>query len=110
MFCPECRAEYRPEFTRCSDCDVELVHELPEQDTRVQKHKRPSETMLATSNPKLVRTFISLGWIPAGLLGLWIGEKLSRSAQIPFYIFLSVAIISYRLVGAQRLRRKWDQQ
>src|ERR1700675_4131913 len=26
MFCPECQAEYRPGFTRCADCDVELVH------------------------------------------------------------------------------------
>ena len=29
MFCPECRTEYRPGFTRCADCDVDLVHELP---------------------------------------------------------------------------------
>ncbi len=29
MFCPICKAEYRQGFTRCADCDVELVHELP---------------------------------------------------------------------------------
>jgi hypothetical protein len=29
MFCPECKAEYRPGFTQCSDCDVDLVHTLP---------------------------------------------------------------------------------
>jgi hypothetical protein len=29
MFCPECRAEYRPGFIRCADCDVDLVQELP---------------------------------------------------------------------------------
>ena len=29
MFCPQCRVEYRPGFTRCTDCDVDLVHELP---------------------------------------------------------------------------------
>lgn len=34
MFCPQCRVEYRPGFTRCSDCDVDLVHELP----RGRKH------------------------------------------------------------------------
>lgn len=32
MFCPQCRAEYRLGFTRCSDCDVELVEELSEPD------------------------------------------------------------------------------
>lgn len=29
MFCPQCHAEYRPGFTHCTDCDVDLVHELP---------------------------------------------------------------------------------
>jgi len=30
MFCPDCKAEYRPGFTRCADCDVDLVYELSE--------------------------------------------------------------------------------
>lgn len=30
MFCPQCHAEYRPGFTRCSDCDVDLVENLAE--------------------------------------------------------------------------------
>jgi len=30
MFCPQCEAEYRPGFTRCSDCYVDLVDKLPE--------------------------------------------------------------------------------
>src|SRR3984957_13664244 len=29
MFCPVCKAEYRQGFTRCADCDVELVYEPP---------------------------------------------------------------------------------
>ncbi len=28
-FCPACRSEYREGFTRCSDCDVDLVAERP---------------------------------------------------------------------------------
>lgn len=28
MYCPECRAEYRPGFTRCSNCDSDLVDVL----------------------------------------------------------------------------------
>ena len=30
MFCPKCNAEYRPGFTRCSDCDVDLVEDPPQ--------------------------------------------------------------------------------
>ena len=30
MFCPQCKAEYRQGFTRCSDCDVDLVYALPQ--------------------------------------------------------------------------------
>jgi len=29
MFCPQCNAEYRPGFTRCADCDADLVNESP---------------------------------------------------------------------------------
>jgi hypothetical protein len=29
MLCPRCKAEYRQGFTRCADCDVDLVWELP---------------------------------------------------------------------------------
>jgi len=29
-FCPECQAEYREGFTRCSACDLDLVEQLPE--------------------------------------------------------------------------------
>jgi hypothetical protein len=32
MFCPNCKAEYRPGFSRCSDCDVALVEHLEEAD------------------------------------------------------------------------------
>src|SRR4029077_1092326 len=30
MFCPECKAEYRQGFTRCADCDVDLVENYAE--------------------------------------------------------------------------------
>ena len=32
MFCPQCKAGYRPGFTRCSDCDVDLVEALSPSD------------------------------------------------------------------------------
>src|SRR5712691_3235216 len=30
MYCPQCKAEYRPGFTHCTDCDVELVENYVE--------------------------------------------------------------------------------
>jgi len=33
MFCPVCRDEFRASFTRCANCDVELVDRLGETDS-----------------------------------------------------------------------------
>ena len=30
-FCPKCKYEYRPGFSHCPDCDVDLVDKLPEE-------------------------------------------------------------------------------
>jgi hypothetical protein len=39
MFCPQCHAEYRPGFTHCTDCDVDLVYELAnEERERFEQH------------------------------------------------------------------------
>jgi hypothetical protein len=43
MFCPQCKVEYRPGFTRCSDCDVELVHQLPEEALAVRTPVAPGD-------------------------------------------------------------------
>ncbi len=31
MFCPECKAEYREGYSRCADCEVDLVLSLPQE-------------------------------------------------------------------------------
>lgn len=37
MYCPECHAEYRPGFTHCADCDIDLVEWLPEETARSEE-------------------------------------------------------------------------
>ena len=45
MFCPQCGAEYRPGFDRCSECGVLLTAEPPpEEDHRAVEHGTVFET------------------------------------------------------------------
>ncbi len=46
MFCPQCGEEYRPGFTHCPDCDVDLVEQLP-----VEQKEPPNDQL---DNSKLV--------------------------------------------------------
>jgi len=43
MFCPDCKAEYRPGFTRCSDCGLDLVEHI-------------EQTNIHSNNPELSDT------------------------------------------------------
>jgi len=49
-FCPTCHCEYRPGFTRCTDCDVELVDSLP-QEHSVEPDKSELELVEVGSFP-----------------------------------------------------------
>src|SRR6267143_3026603 len=70
MFCAQCKAEYLPGVTRCSDCNVALVEHLPES-------KFDSDGVLSDAN----------------LRGVWSGEDQNecvsicarlREVEIPF--------------------------
>jgi len=39
MHCPKCGAEYRPGFSRCADCDVDLVDEHVEEPSIPDPHR-----------------------------------------------------------------------
>jgi len=51
--CPECRAEYREGFSRCADCGVALVSELPpEPEPELEPLER--EIVFVSANPALL--------------------------------------------------------
>jgi len=43
MFCPQCKAEYRQGFTRCADCDLDLVWELPQEGLEPLQQGEPGD-------------------------------------------------------------------
>ena len=51
MFCPKCGDEYRPGFTRCTDCDVDLVEELP---PKIEDAEPELVTVLETGDQSLI--------------------------------------------------------
>jgi hypothetical protein len=82
MFCPQCRAEYRPGFIRCSDCDIELVDRLPDEanePTELDELGPGDWEVIATVQSPVERgqicSFLEANGIPAQS----IGESLQRS-------------------------------
>ncbi len=60
MFCPVCKAEYRPGFTRCSDCDVNLVESLSAQGPAGAEAEEVQDSA-ALDSPKLLWSGIDGG-------------------------------------------------
>ena len=60
MFCPQCKAEYRPGFIKCSDCHVELVETLAPPDPKgKQLYDQPAELRDA-DNPVEIARFLDV--------------------------------------------------
>lgn len=67
MFCPECGGEYREGFTRCADCEVDLVATLPEPEEETPVSELV--TVLETGDPAEMA----------------LAESLLQDARIPFF-------------------------
>ena len=60
MFCPECKAEYRSGFTRCADCNVELVADLPEANPESSDRSSVREVWTGDEQERCVDTCLIL--------------------------------------------------
>lgn len=78
MICPDCGAEYRPGFTRCADCDVDLLDAPPGTAWDGPGDGRGTEEAPA---PSFVRLPVAPGWGSIPLL-----RSLLESTGIPFVI------------------------
>jgi hypothetical protein len=66
MFCPDCKTEYRPGFSACSDCGAKLVEKLPEKiPTNAPAHAGPE--LLWTGSNAAVRGVIVNALDDAGI-------------------------------------------
>jgi hypothetical protein len=54
MYCPKCHVEYVPGFTRCADCDVELVEVLPAAKSARRGSNDDLVTVFTSHDPGLV--------------------------------------------------------
>jgi hypothetical protein len=60
MYCPQCHTEYEPGFTRCADCDAELVEVMPAAKPARRDSTDRLVTVFSTRDPGLAAVAESL--------------------------------------------------
>lgn len=89
MFCPDCGAEYRPEFTECAECGVRLVNALPAEegpdpDAKIVPVFRTGDPMLLPIVKSLLES-AGIEYLVQGeeALGLWPVGSMGSSPSRP---------------------------
>ena len=83
MICPVCRDEYRPGFTRCATCDVDLVAELTAASPgapAAPSGPRDGRSQFSQNEKRAVQLLL-IALIPSGLVGLL--EEVAHRARGP---------------------------
>jgi hypothetical protein len=129
MFCPQCRVEYRPGFTHCTDCDVDLVDEnlpAPGGYRRVRKAELPgnlSSTLWRGTDPNFYLELIGgLGNKKVPCFGRPVNPPLYDSFEeqpagsysaVAFEVLVSEENLSFAqwiLSSTEELHREQDQE
>jgi hypothetical protein len=71
MFCPKCRYEYIPGVYKCSECEVDLVDQLPE---KVEEQPAPDSDLVPV-------------YEPANQADLALAKAMLEEEKIEYYIF-----------------------
>jgi len=93
MFCPDCGAEYRSGFARCSDCHVELVEILPPanpQDPSLNENERPE----VASRRFFLAWFIPMCIYLLLFFGVWVRPFLFQNIYIVVFLMCFTFIAS----------------
>jgi hypothetical protein len=68
MFCPQCGSGYREGFTRCSECNVDLVATLPPEPDHTAEYV-PIKTVEGQLEVNQIRSFLESNGIPSEVQG-----------------------------------------
>ena len=108
MYCPQCRGEYREGFTRCDECGVDLVAELPPEDHDAPEYEKVFETSEADVIP-VIKSVLEGAEIPylvegEDLMNLFPSDMLGgiykSSAEVHFMVTAARAAEARELLSA----------
>jgi len=78
VYCPQCLAEFRDGYSRCADCDIDLVETLPD------KVELPGYVHIATVFTEGEIALIKSSLERAGIAHYFHGEQAHRLTPLPF--------------------------
>jgi hypothetical protein len=97
VICPNCGAEYRPGFTRCSDCDAPLV------ERRAAQELKPSQRSLRPVVGRIRR------YLP-DIVGLAVLLLANHYLPRPLVLFILLAFLALRLLVEVRLEARQEEK
>lgn len=82
MICPNCKSEYTEGFKHCSDCNIELVNELPQVGENINKFE-PLRNIKSGNNMKYYLLNGILGFVGSPLFLLFSTIAATQSQRLP---------------------------
>jgi hypothetical protein len=78
MYCPQCRCEFRPGFTHCKSCDVDLIEELPPKDPPQDEPESYGRWELNRTDSR------NIAFIKGALVGMAVAQAVTVAVNMVF--------------------------